>query len=224
MHRPLRRLALACLLTGVGVQAWPQGSIYACTDAKGRRFTSDRPIPECLDREQKVLNPSGTVRQTVSPTLTPAERAVQDERDRKAAEERQRQAEEKRVQKLLLARYPNAATHEAERAKALQPVEEAIASGQRRVQELQAQRHTLMAEAQSPKNKTADTLPPQLKRRLDDNEQQIAAQQRFIAGQDEEKARITRRFDEELARLKQLWAQQSGSTAAVAPASAAAVR
>jgi hypothetical protein len=210
MHRPLRRLALACLLTGVCVQAWPQGSIYACTDARGRRLNSDRPIPECLDREQKLLNPSGTVRQTVGPTLTPAERAAQEERDRKAAEERQRQAEDKRVQKLLLARYPNAAAHEAERAKALRPVEEAIASGQRHVQELQAQRSALMAEA--PKNRTAD----QLKRQLDDNEQQIAAQQRFIAGQDEEKARITRRFDEELARLKLLWVQPSGSTAAAA--------
>ena len=37
----------------------------------GRKLTSDRPIMECLDREQKVLNPSGTVKTKIGPSLTP---------------------------------------------------------------------------------------------------------------------------------------------------------
>jgi len=36
-----------------------QGSIYACTDAKGRRITADRPIADCVDREQRVLGNTG---------------------------------------------------------------------------------------------------------------------------------------------------------------------
>src|ERR1035437_9053119 len=44
--------------------------IYTCTDARGRKLNSDRPIAECSDREQKILNPSGTVRAKVAPTLT----------------------------------------------------------------------------------------------------------------------------------------------------------
>ncbi|WP_432214584.1 DUF4124 domain-containing protein, partial [Salmonella enterica] len=41
--------------------AWAQGGIYTCVDAKGRKLTADRPILDCIDREQKELNASGQV-------------------------------------------------------------------------------------------------------------------------------------------------------------------
>jgi hypothetical protein len=220
MPRPLYPLALACLLTGALGGAGAQG-IYTCVDAKGRRLTSDRPIPECADREQKELNRTGTVRRIVPPTLTPAERAVQEERERKAAEERQRLAEEKRLQKLLVARYPNQQVHDSERARALRAVGDAIASGQRRLIELGEQRKALQGETEF--YKSAAQWPPQLKRQIEENEQQVAAQQRLITAQEDEKKRITRRYDEELARLRLLWAQH-GSTAAVGASGAAPVR
>jgi hypothetical protein len=220
MPRPLCHLALACLLTSTLGGAWAQG-IYTCVDAKGRRLTSDRPIPECADREQKELNPTGTVRRVVPPTLTPAERAAQEERERKAAEERQRLAEEKRLQKLLVARYPNQQVHDAERAKALRAVEDAIASGQRRLVDLGEQRKALQAETEF--YKSAAQWPTKLKRQIDENDQQVAAQQRLIAAQEDEKKRIARRYDEELGRLRLLWAQY-GSTAAAGASGAAPAR
>jgi chromosome segregation ATPase len=211
----LRHVVLACALAGAVAGACAQSRIYSCTDAKGRRLTSDRPIPECSDREQKELSPLGTVRRTIPPTLTPAERALKEEQDRKLAEEQQRQAEEKRMHKLLVARYPNQRTHDAERAKALQPVDEAIASSRRRIAELQEEQKKLRAQAETTK------APPEavarLKRQLDDNAQQTAAQTRVAASQEEEKARITKRYDEELARLKRLWVPQGATAAASAP-------
>ena len=62
--------------------------VYTCTDAKGRKLTADRPIPECTDREQKVLNPSGTVKAKIGPTLTAQERADQDLKEKRELEER----------------------------------------------------------------------------------------------------------------------------------------
>ena len=86
MSRLLRRFALACIVTGIAGGSWAQmRSIYTCIDAKGRRLTADRPIAECLDREQKELSGNGTVRRTHGPSLTPVERAAQEDRDRKAA-------------------------------------------------------------------------------------------------------------------------------------------
>jgi hypothetical protein len=213
MSPVLCHLAIACLMTSLSGAAWSQTrSIYTCTDAKGRRITSDRPIAECFDREQKELNPSGTFRRSVGPNLTASERAALEEKERKAAEERQREAEEKRMQKLLVARYPNATVHDAERTKALRAVEAAIGSGHRRVEELRKQRGVLMEETEF--YKAPAQWPAKLKRQLDENDEQAAAQQRFIAAQEDEKKRITRRFDEELARLKLLWAQQSPGVAA----------
>lgn len=208
----LRHVVLACALAGAVASACAQSRIYSCTDAKGRRLTSDRPIPECSDREQKELGPLGTVRRTIPPMLTPAERALKDEQDKKLAEEQQRQAEEKRLQKLLVARYPTQNTHDAERAKALQPVDEAIASGRKRIVELQDQQKKLRA--QSDATKAPPDAVAKLKRQLEDNEQQTAAQVRVVATQEEEKARITKRYDEELVRLKRLWVQQAAAASA----------
>jgi hypothetical protein len=206
MSGPLR-LACTCLLAGALTGAWAQGGIYSCVDAKGRRLTSDRPIPECSDRDQKQLNASGTLKRIVPPVPTAIERAAQEERDRKAAEERQRLAEQKRMEKLLVARYPNQASHDTDRSKALLQVQDARASGQKRIAELREQRKKVDQEAEFYRNRAPEQWPAQLRRQVEDNEQQVAAQQRFVTAQEEEKRRIAGRYDEELARLKRLWLQ-----------------
>jgi hypothetical protein len=147
---------------------------------------------------------------------TAPERAAMEERERKAAEERQRQAEERRVSRALLTRYPAQAAHDADRTKALQAQQEVIVAGQRRIEELAAQRKALDTETEFYKDPAR--WPARLKRQVEENEQQAAAQQRFIAAQEEEKARINARYDEELARLKVLWSQRG---MAAAPASGA---
>ena len=56
---------LAAGLAGTALAADPgksAGGIYTCVDAYGRRITSDRPIPECMDREQRQLSSSGVSR------------------------------------------------------------------------------------------------------------------------------------------------------------------
>jgi hypothetical protein len=188
----------------------PDG-IYTCIDAKGRKLTSDRPIPECADREQKVLNPSGTVRTIVGPSLTGPERRAQEARQRREAEERARQAEEKRRERALLVRYPNRAMHDKERAEALTQISVVRQAATNRVKELQRQRKELEAElefyAQDPTK-----VPPSLKRLVDENQQSMAVQERFIADQDAEMGRVNNRFDEELVRLQQLWAQMGAAT------------
>ena len=83
-------------------QSTPLQGIYTCTDAQGRRLTSDRPIPACNDREQLVLNPSGTVKSRVGPTLTALERAALETKRKLETEERARLDEDKRRDRALL--------------------------------------------------------------------------------------------------------------------------
>jgi len=92
------------------------GGIYTCVDRNGRRLTADRPIAECLDREQRELGPSGIVRRQIGPSLTEQERAAQEAQRRKEAEARARELEERRRERVLTARYPDKATHDVERA------------------------------------------------------------------------------------------------------------
>ena len=55
-----------------------------------------------------------------------------------------------------------------------------------------------------------------LRRKIAENEDGMAEQQRFVTNQDLEKRRIHQRFDAELAQLRRLWATQM---APAAPAS-----
>lgn len=178
--------------------------IYTCVDAKGRRLTSDRPIIDCIDREQTEISPSGQVLRRIGPSLTAAERAAEEEKARRAAEERNRLAEEKRRDRALLARYPDRAAHDRERQQALEAIDEVIKTANQRIHDLADERRKLETELEFYKGDIAKA-PALLKRKFDENEQSVAAQKRFIANQEEEKKRLNARFDEELARLKPLW-------------------
>jgi len=206
--------AVFCLFLGVfsgfsGTAARAQSQtpvqgVYTCEDAKGRKLTSDRPIPECVDREQKVLNPSGTVKERVGPTLTAQERAAKDEKDKLELEERNRIAEEHRRDKALMVRYPNKAVHDQERAEALAQIQVVKQAATNRINELTAQRNKLNDEMEFYK-RDPSKAPIYLRRQVEDNAQSVAVQKRFIAEQDDEIRRVNQRFDDELARLRQLW-------------------
>jgi len=202
---------------GLLAQASAEG-IFTCVDAKGRRLTADRPIPECLDREQKELTPGGTVKRKIGPVLTAEERAAEDEKARKAAEERNRLAEEKKRDRALLTRYPDRAAHDKERAMAISVVDGAIATAEKNTDTLQKQRKRLDTELEFYKGDLSK-VPAALKRQIEEHQQRVDAQKRFIANQESEKLRLSARFDEELGKLKQLWAERA-ATPATAAASA----
>lgn len=181
-----------------------RAEIYTCIDAKGRRLTSDRPIVDCIDREQTEISPGGHVLRKIGPSLTADERAAQEEKAKREAEERSRQLDEKKRDRALLSRYPDQGAHDKERNQALAAIDNVIHSANKRIEQLQVERQKVEAELEFYKN-DAKKAPAQLRRRLDENDQQVAAQQRFIMNQDEEKKRINARYDQELARLRALW-------------------
>lgn len=215
------------LLASLGADgAWAQapgasGGIYTCVDRNGRRLTADRPIAECLDREQRELGPSGIVRRQIGPSLTEQERAAQEVQRRKEAEARARELEERRRERVLTARYPDKATHDVERAAAIQMVDDVTATAEKRLVELIQQRKAFDVEMEFYK-KDPSKAPMSLRRKIAENEESIAEQQRFIAGQDQEKRRVHQRFDVELAQLRKLWDAQRMPLPGATPASDAA--
>jgi hypothetical protein len=200
-------VALAC--GGVAGSAWAQsapavGGVYTCVDAKGRKLTADRPIAECTDREQKILNPSGTVQSRVGPTLTALERTALEQKAKREAEEQARVGDEKRRDRALLIRYPNKGMHDQERAEALSQIAVVIKAASTRNDELARQRVAIDAEMEFYK-KDPTKAPAYLRRQLEENIQSQAVQKRFIAEQEAETRRVNARFDDELTRLRQLW-------------------
>eukprot|EP01030_Chromulinospumella_sphaerica_P012097 gene12098-11887_t len=159
---------------------------------------------QCLDREQRELSPSGVTRRQIGPSLSDSERAAQEALQRKEAEERVRVMEERRRERALVARYPDKATHDIERNAALLMVDEVTATAEKRIVELKEQRKAFDLEMEFYK-KDPNKAPMTLRRKIGENEDSIAEQQRFILGQDQEKRKVNQRFDVELAKLKVLW-------------------
>jgi Domain of unknown function (DUF4124) len=208
------RLSVFAVLWLASALAW--GQIYTCIDAKGRKLTSDRPIPECAEREQKELNSSGTLKRTVKPVMTAEEQRVSEEKEKQATEERLRLNEEKRKDRALLTRYPNRASHDKERADTLAQVDDVMKAATKRIGELAAQRKEIDTELEFYK-KNPTKIPLSLKRQIEDNDASVAVQKRFIADQESEKKRTNARFDDELLRLKTLWLLTAAPAATTAP-------
>ncbi|MEO6281040.1 hypothetical protein [Roseateles sp.] len=177
--------------------------IYTCTATDGRRLTSDRPIPECTSREQRVLNADGSQRATLPPFLSPEERATKDATDRRAAADRLAQLDAIRRDRTLMQRYPTEAAHQRARNAALDDANKAMRISERRIKDLGQERKPLVDEAEFYKGRP---LPGKLKQSLDANDAGVEAQEVLIENQKAEIVRITTRFDAELSRLRKLWA------------------
>lgn len=220
---PLRACAIAALGLAAVAPAVaqrpasaPGAGIYTCVDDQGRRLTSDRPIPACTHKEQRVLNRDGSLKAILPPTLTSDERAAQEARERAAAEARAAQADAVRRDRNLINRFPDRAAHDKARQSALDTVELAIRASELRLEALALDRKPLLDESEFYKGKP---LPPALKAQLDANDAAVDAQRGAMRTQQAELARINRLYDDELAHLQKLWAGAApGSIGSVVPA------
>lgn len=192
-----------------------QAQIYSCVDAGGKRLTSDRPIPECALREQRQLNPDGSVRRIVPPAMTADERAAAEARERQAAADKVAQMDAVRRDRNLMQRFPSEAAHHKARSAALDDVRKSVDVSEKRLATLAAERKPLSDEAEF---YTKRQMPLKLRQALDANDAATDAQRSLIQNQQAETVRINALYDVELARLKRLWAGASpGSMGALAP-------
>ena len=189
--------------------------IYACTDANGKHLTSDRPIAECLGREQRVLNADGSTREVRSAPLTADEQAEQDAIERSRALRAAADADAVRRDRNLRARYPNEAAHQRARATALDDLKRTLQLSQLRLKDLAVERKPLQEEAEF---YTGRQMPAALKQQLEVNAAAAEAQRVLMVNQQAESARINATFDAELVRLRAMWA---GGKPGALPAKAA---
>lgn len=182
-------------------QSQPASSIYTCKDASGKTLTSDRPIPECRGREGRVLSTQGTTVKKIEAPLTAEQEAARAAEEVKKKELAIKRAEQLRKDKALLGTYENLDDLESKRQRALLEVEREMKSAERRVATLQSQEKELMQEQEFFKKKQ---MPPDLKRRLDENEGGLRAERSLMASKKAEIAQISLKFDEDKKRYQEL--------------------
>lgn len=209
--RPLVQALCLAAASSASLPAWAAsgGTIFTCTTADGRRLTSDRLIHECNEREQRILNPDGSLRAVVPPAMSPEERAAHEARQRKLAAERAAQQDAVRRDRNLMMRFRDEPAHQLARDAALDDVKKSMQISERRIEELAKERKPLLDEAEFYKGKA---LPAKLKQQLDANDAATEAQRVLIDNQKAELVRVNRLYDVELARLKRLWAGAAPGT------------
>ena len=184
------------------------GKIYSCIGKDGKKITQDHPIAECADTDQHEHNKDGSLKRIVPRQETEEERGAREARERvEQAERTQRQVEANR-DKLLLKNNPDKAAHDAARIRALDEVRRSIEKIDERRKLLLAERKPLLDEAEFYPGKA---LPTKLKSALDSNEAALLAQEALRQNQEAELARNNKRFDEELERLRKMWAAPPGT-------------
>ncbi len=199
---------VAVLLGLAKPAAWAQqkpgaGGIYSCIDANGRRLTSDRPIPECNAREQRIHNEDGSVRKVIPPSMTSDERAARDAQERREAADLAARRDAARRDRNLMTRYPDETTHQSAREQALDNLRRAVTASEARLVALSKERKPLNDDAEF---YTGRALPIKLKQQIDANEAATRAQRDAVQTQRVELERVNALFDAELERLKRLWA------------------
>jgi hypothetical protein len=216
----LRRAAVAGL-TGVGLLPMAlAANIYTCVNAKGQRITSDRPIPECLDRSQELRNTDGSVKKVVQPSMTAEERAAHEDRLRQEMAAEQARRDAIRLDRNLMSRYPDEGRHQRARMAALEPLNLALKSTERRLTELEHDQKRLQQEAEFYKGRE---MPHELKLKFGQNQAALQAQQDAAQNHLAEIRRINATYDLELLRLKRLWAGAAPGSVSL-PASSSAAR
>lgn len=208
MPRRLSPLAAALWLAAGTAALAPHaqaGSIYTCTDAQGRYRTADRPIPECLDREQRELSPTGSVKRIIPRPLTAEERAHA-EAQRQAQARQQAEAQERqRQERALLARYPTPASHAQARTAALEQWQTLMQGLEQHHEALAKQQREVEAEMEFYQHNPKQA-PAWLQQRQRDNREQRDKLTLQLEQQAQEKQQIQARFDAELEQLRRLWA------------------
>ncbi len=209
----VHRITVLCVLLAAypfGIaraQSASTGKIYSCVK-DGRKITQDHPIAECADIDQAERNKDGSIKRVVPRQETEAERSEREARERvEQAERTQRQVEANR-DKLLLKNNPDKAAHDAARVRALDEVRRSIEKIDERRKLLLAERKPLLDEAEFYPGKP---LPAKLKSALDSNDAALSAQEQLRQGQEAEMARNNKRYDEELERLRKMWAAAPGT-------------
>lgn len=187
----------------LGSASLAQAKIYRCKDATGRIITSDRPIPECLNREQSLLGRSGVVRKRLQPKKTEKELAQERERQKQLAALEKEKEERRKADRALMGRYPNRKAHDAKRELSLIPVKQTIIMAEQNLKLLQQVRTRLDEQLDFYPDKMK--MPGSLRSKNEKNLQAIAAQQKLIRAKAREIERINHRYNTELIKLRALW-------------------
>ena len=184
----LRWLALAALLS---LPAGAQAQVYCCDDNAGRAICADLLPTQCYGRAYRILSPQGTLIRNVGAPLTIDQMRAQREEERRKRIEADKLRAQKLRERALLDAYETIDDIDVQERRALAEVESDIEKARKAEEELLKQRARLAREEEFYIGKT---LPPELRKQLLENEQEILAQRSVVESKKKHHEAVRQRY------------------------------
>lgn len=182
----------------------PAAARIVCCDVDGKRTCGDPPPPQCDNRAKTVFGKGGVTKEVEAP-LTAEQRAARDAEAARKKEEEKQAAEQARKDRALLDSYTSEKEIDAARDRSIADIEKNAEQAKNRLEAAQAKQQKLDQEKEFYQKKP---LPAHLRKQLEDNEREIATQQKALAQRDVDIAAVRERS----AADKQRYLQLSGKT------------
>lgn len=177
-----------------------RADIFRCKNAEGKVITSDRPIPECVNRGMKVYSNAGRFKNDIAPPLTPEEKqknALDAERKRREQIEEQ---DRKKEERYFLAHYQSEADVEAARKRAVDSFTEKKRLANEQLESLSQLILGLQEELKNSKKTTREF--ESIRQRADDLSSNVNNTRKSIAFYDQEIERTNKEYEETLRRYR----------------------
>lgn len=193
-----------CCLASAG-----HAEIFICKDGSGRTLTSDRPIPECADRAQRMMDRTGVVRREMAPPLTPEQKREKLAAEQRAKAEAAIEEERKQNDRALMARYRYERDIDVARLRSVEPVRDQIK--REAVTLANAEKELAAARIEAERHKGKPALPVELQKRIDEAQKNVKESRVVIDQRELEIAQVNSRFDATVVRFRELSAPNTGA-------------
>jgi hypothetical protein len=178
-------LSTTFLLLGLGL-ALPAAARITCCEVDGKRSCGDPPPPQCVEIEAP---------------LTEEQKAAREAEKARKAEEEKQAAEQARRDRALTGSYSSEKEIDHALERSIANIEKNASQAKARLETAQKKQSELAKEKEFYSKKP---MPAQLKRQVEENEKEIAAQEAILKQKDADIEAVKTRFGEDKKRYQQL--------------------
>ncbi len=203
---PLSSATFLFLLLGMGL-ALPAAARITCCDVEGKRTCGDPPPQQCVNKAKTVFT-GGTAKEVEAPLTEEQKAAREAEKARKVEEEKQA-AEQARRDRALTGSYSSEKEIDQALERSIANVEKNASQAKARLEAAQKKQSELAKEKEFYLKKP---MPAQLKRQVEENEKELAAQEATLKQKDADIEALKVRFGEDKKRYQQLMGKAPAAT------------
>lgn len=190
-----------CIAPSLEVHA----DIFRCVNAQGKLLSSDRPIPECVNRAVKVYKNNGNFKKEIPPPLTAEEKKRLEVETEKKRAQQLADEETKREERYLLAHYQDEGDIQTARKRAVDALGEKKRLANEQMQGLSLILSSLQMELNNSNNSNKSSKESDsMRNRANDLTASISNSRNAINFYDQEIGRTNQEFDQTLQRYRQV--------------------